>query len=427
MLESSGSIGTEIGPTGLSILDNSRRIRWFRIISGSNPYAAQEIYLPEDTGTTADHDGGYTIAASESVLWALDGSTTWAAADIVVGFPNPHGLGFVGIKADGSGWSAVLADHNLTGVVGSSNSGTLPGGGTSQNMGNKSKIFNDGAIYVNGGVEVPTYIDFRFPFQGQQYYRCSIFTREAYSTITQNTLPSNSTIHMVIGEKGESGLNTFATGSFSLFNPDRKTGFAWSYGNGFNESFSIPCRMNSFAQTGEEPENLNSWQTGRFVIFNGGSWPGHPSYCTIGSSGTLYVGINRAFDVDEVPLVAGGIVYGWQRVVSVPVGPPPAVSPPIVPPVVPPVSPPPPILPPVSPPTQDVQLIGNPQYLAAPASPPPPVAIGGQAVEARTDLHFWKVFGRLIRFSPDGNAWEIKVDNAGTITASALSITPGEA
>lgn len=157
----------------------------------------------------------------------------------------------------------------------------------------------------------------------------------------------------------------------------------------------------------------------RFRVFNTAS----PVYGTFG--GHAY-GQWYPSTAGKNLIVAGGLVVGEH--ITPPNSPPPPVLPPVPPPVIPPVVPPPPIIPPRPPPPNLPPGIipGELRTDAAPPSPPPPIAIGGQAVEARTDLHFWKVFGRLIRFSPNGTAWNITVNDAGTISATALSTNPGE-
>lgn len=93
MIESSGLIGVEFGEGGLSILDNSRRPRLFRIDSGSNPYSATEVYLKEVDGTTGE-TGVYVVTAAQKRLYETNGNSSVKPDTIVEATPNQFGVGF---------------------------------------------------------------------------------------------------------------------------------------------------------------------------------------------------------------------------------------------------------------------------------------------------------------------------------------------
>lgn len=93
MIEGNGNIGVELGVGGLAISDNRRPVRLFKISSGSNPYAADEVWLNESSGATAT-TGLYAVTTGQKQLWEVNGNTGVPANTIVEGVPNPAGNGF---------------------------------------------------------------------------------------------------------------------------------------------------------------------------------------------------------------------------------------------------------------------------------------------------------------------------------------------
>ena len=93
MISGSGTIGASVGVGGVTIDDNSRGKRLFRIVSGSNPYTAVEVVLDESDGARVP-TGVYDVTAAEKSLWEVNGITGVAADTVVEATPNPAGLGF---------------------------------------------------------------------------------------------------------------------------------------------------------------------------------------------------------------------------------------------------------------------------------------------------------------------------------------------
>jgi hypothetical protein len=93
VISGSGLIGASIGTGGVTIDDNSRGKRLFRITSGSNPYTAAEVVLDESDGSR-DVTGVYDVTAAQKVLWEVNGNTSVPANTVVEATPNPSGLGF---------------------------------------------------------------------------------------------------------------------------------------------------------------------------------------------------------------------------------------------------------------------------------------------------------------------------------------------
>lgn len=91
-LDSSGLLSFTASAGGLTLDDNTRRPRLFKITSGSNPYAASEVTLTEVDGTKAVD--GYVVSAANKLLWEVNGVTTVAVNTIVTATPNPYGVGF---------------------------------------------------------------------------------------------------------------------------------------------------------------------------------------------------------------------------------------------------------------------------------------------------------------------------------------------
>jgi hypothetical protein len=93
MIEGVGTIGVEASQGGLSVVDNARSPRLFKIVSGSNPYTATEVVLDESDGVS-DPTGIYDVEAIRKELWEVNGITSVLANTIVAATPNPAGLGF---------------------------------------------------------------------------------------------------------------------------------------------------------------------------------------------------------------------------------------------------------------------------------------------------------------------------------------------
>jgi hypothetical protein len=99
MIDGAGTIGVDMGVGGLSISDNSRAVRLFKITSGSNPYTATEVFLDDADGSrvaTATFD----VVVAGKQLHEVNGNAKVKAGRIVIGFPNPVGAGFF-FDADG--------------------------------------------------------------------------------------------------------------------------------------------------------------------------------------------------------------------------------------------------------------------------------------------------------------------------------------
>ena len=91
--DASGTIGIDFGLGGIAVSDNRRIQRLFKVVSGVNPYAANEVYLNETDGTTAV-TGLYQLIATQEQLWEVNGAKTVKPDTVVIGFPNPAGNGF---------------------------------------------------------------------------------------------------------------------------------------------------------------------------------------------------------------------------------------------------------------------------------------------------------------------------------------------
>lgn len=93
MVSGSGQIGMSLTGGGLSVDDYGRLPRLFKITGGSNPYAAQEVYLRESDGAREDYPG-YVLSTDMALLWEINGDAAVAADAIVAAFPNAAGNGF---------------------------------------------------------------------------------------------------------------------------------------------------------------------------------------------------------------------------------------------------------------------------------------------------------------------------------------------
>ncbi len=93
MVSGSGTAGVSLSAHGLTVDDNGRTPRLFRIVSGSNPYTADEVTLSESDGARSD-TGVYDVTAAQKVLWEVNGVGNVPAGTVVEATPNPAGLGF---------------------------------------------------------------------------------------------------------------------------------------------------------------------------------------------------------------------------------------------------------------------------------------------------------------------------------------------
>lgn len=99
MITGAGTIGVDLGVGGLAVADNSRAVRLFKITSGTNPYTATEVVLTETSGTR-DVTGIYDVSSTRKELYEVNGNAAVKPGRIVIGHPNPAGLGFF-FDADG--------------------------------------------------------------------------------------------------------------------------------------------------------------------------------------------------------------------------------------------------------------------------------------------------------------------------------------
>ena len=93
MIEGAGTVGVEFGPNGISVADNTRTPRLFKIVSGTNPYTAEEVQLVEADGSRA-LTGVYDVTAAMKLLHEVNGVTTVQPDTVVEATPNPAGTGF---------------------------------------------------------------------------------------------------------------------------------------------------------------------------------------------------------------------------------------------------------------------------------------------------------------------------------------------
>lgn len=105
-----------------------RAPRLFRIESGTNPYAATEVWVNEETGVVAALDGWAATVANKT-LYEAAGVTTVPAGAIVEATPNTYGTGFYfkyvpSASGSGSGdtgrfteWGRVCFSFNELGYV----------------------------------------------------------------------------------------------------------------------------------------------------------------------------------------------------------------------------------------------------------------------------------------------------------------------
>lgn len=93
-LDTSGDLDIFTSPSGPTFEDTRRKHRIFRITSGTNPYAAQEIHVNDGTGAVSDIEA-WDFTTSQKMLWELNGNANVPADTRVVAWPNPHGQGWV--------------------------------------------------------------------------------------------------------------------------------------------------------------------------------------------------------------------------------------------------------------------------------------------------------------------------------------------
>jgi hypothetical protein len=93
VIDGTGSVGYDLGAGGLALNDNTRKPRLFKIVSGSNPYTANEVILQESDGTKVT-TGVYDVTAAQKLLWEVNGNTAVPVNTVVEATPNPAGLGF---------------------------------------------------------------------------------------------------------------------------------------------------------------------------------------------------------------------------------------------------------------------------------------------------------------------------------------------
>ncbi len=78
---------------GLTASLVGRRPQLFRIVSGSNPYTGTPVYLLETDGTRPD-EGTEDVTAAQKYLHEVNGNAAVKPGRIVIGFPNPFGVGY---------------------------------------------------------------------------------------------------------------------------------------------------------------------------------------------------------------------------------------------------------------------------------------------------------------------------------------------
>lgn len=94
MIEGSGTIGVSMSRGGIAIDDNSRIKRLFKITGGTNPYTAVEVQLDEAEGVRVP-TGVYDVDSAAKQLWEVNGITSIKPNRVVIGQPNPAGVGFL--------------------------------------------------------------------------------------------------------------------------------------------------------------------------------------------------------------------------------------------------------------------------------------------------------------------------------------------
>lgn len=110
--DANGNIGIDFGLGGVSVSDNRRIQRLFKIVSGTNPYTANEVWLRESDGATAV-TGLYQVTSAQKQLWEVNGNTSVAANTIVDGVPNPAGNGFW-FSSPSTGTASVITIYEST-------------------------------------------------------------------------------------------------------------------------------------------------------------------------------------------------------------------------------------------------------------------------------------------------------------------------
>lgn len=106
MIDGSGDIGVSLDRGGATVADNRRIHRLYKIVSGSNPYAATQVHVDESDGSR-DTSGSYDVTAAQKLLYEVNGVTTVAPDTIVEATPNPAGVGFYFTAPAGSSCSPL--------------------------------------------------------------------------------------------------------------------------------------------------------------------------------------------------------------------------------------------------------------------------------------------------------------------------------
>jgi hypothetical protein len=92
----------EFSGSGFALSDNSRPLRLFKIVSGTNPYTATPVHLKESDGSRPN-DGTSNITAAQKVLHEVNAVSTVKADTIVEATPNEYGTGWYFTAPSGSG------------------------------------------------------------------------------------------------------------------------------------------------------------------------------------------------------------------------------------------------------------------------------------------------------------------------------------
>lgn len=105
---SGGLIGFDVSSGGAAALDNTRAARLFKIVSGTNPYTASEVYLDESDGSRVP-TGVYDVTAAMKLLHEVNGVDSVKADVVVEATPNQFGTGFTFTAPAGSGCGLPFA------------------------------------------------------------------------------------------------------------------------------------------------------------------------------------------------------------------------------------------------------------------------------------------------------------------------------
>jgi hypothetical protein len=105
MINTAGGISFSSSSSGVTLNDERPRHKLFKITSGTNPYAALEVFLDDSDGTT-DDAARLEFAAATKMLWELRGNASVPANTYVVAHPNPDSDGWVFVYEAGVGAGA---------------------------------------------------------------------------------------------------------------------------------------------------------------------------------------------------------------------------------------------------------------------------------------------------------------------------------